>query len=66
MKKTILNLGRTLNKTDQKTISGGLRHYLGNECNTNSDCPPDNDDEIIKCCSGTCIYLNQNAVGIVC
>lgn len=63
MKKSILNLGKALNRAEQREVSGELRHYLGNECNTNADCPP-GDHEIIKCCSGNCIYLNQNAVGI--
>jgi hypothetical protein len=65
MKKQILNLGKSLDKAAQKTISGGLRHYLGNECITASDCQLSS-HEIKKCCLGTCIYLNQNATGIIC
>lgn len=35
MKKAILNLGKVLNKTEQKNISGG---FSSQRCNTNSDC----------------------------
>ncbi len=35
MKKTILNLGKVLSKTQQKSINGG--RYT--ECNSDSDCP---------------------------
>jgi len=61
--KNLKNLGIALTKAEQKTINGGLRFYLGNECNTNANCPQGEHD-IVKCCFGTCVYLNQNAVGI--
>ncbi|CAL2103747.1 hypothetical protein [Tenacibaculum sp. 190130A14a] len=37
MKKSILNLGKSLNKNEQKQIAGGKRR-----CETVSDCPPNN------------------------
>ena len=37
MKKTILNLGNPLNKTEQKSISGGARYYYP-ICECTSDC----------------------------
>ncbi len=35
MKNQILNLGKALNKVEQKLVSGGFRSQ---RCNTNSDC----------------------------
>ncbi len=45
MKKSILNLGRTLNKVEQKTINGGM-HFTtcnyseggGGECGPTAEC----------------------------
>jgi hypothetical protein len=36
MKKSILNIGKALNKIEQKSINGG---GFGGSCNTNEDCP---------------------------
>lgn len=63
--KKLKSLGYALTKAEQKTINGSLRHFLGNECNTSFDCPEGPWDNIL-CCSGTCVYLNQNAQGIHC
>ncbi|WP_299104806.1 hypothetical protein [uncultured Tenacibaculum sp.] len=56
MKKTILNLGTSISKNEQKEIKGGLRHFLGNECNTDYDCLLIAEQGSgVKCCSGSCI-----------
>mgnify|MGYP006939817721 CR=1 FL=1 len=36
MKKQILNIGKVLNKVEQKVINGGRP----NECTSNGECPP--------------------------
>jgi hypothetical protein len=60
MKKTILNLGTSISKNEQKEINGGLRHYSGNECNTDSDCLLVAEEGFaVKCCSGTCISTSS-------
>ena len=53
MKKSILNLGKALNKAEQQTINGGNGGY----CRTNKDCytkylgPGD-----VGCVNGRCFY----------
>ena len=45
MKKQILNLGKALNKAEQKEINGGVARF----CVCDSDCGSGN-----HCCSGRC------------
>jgi Cys-rich repeat protein len=57
MKKSILNLGKALNKTEQKSINGGKR--LAPECISDSDC---NNGEPVVCSNGykvVCSNSNQ-------
>ncbi|MCF2875524.1 MULTISPECIES: hypothetical protein [unclassified Tenacibaculum] len=49
MKKSILNLGKALNKADQKAINGGM---FGNECPCSSD--------YIVYSDGSCSYVSNN------
>ena len=51
MKKQILNLGKALNKAEQKQINGG---YMP-ECYTNEDC---NQGEVCHLSSATCFDPN--------
>ena len=48
MKKQILNIGKTLNKVEQKSILGGL----GSIAECSSDCPGDEDP--VKCDGPSC------------
>ncbi|CAL2089769.1 WAP-type (Whey Acidic protein) with four-disulfide core [Tenacibaculum sp. 190524A02b] len=46
MKKSILNLGKALNKADQKNVNGGMGKY----CESHSDCRWP-----MGCCMGLCM-----------
>ncbi|MDC1162274.1 hypothetical protein OAT18_02410 [Tenacibaculum sp.] len=55
MKKSILNLGKALNRAEQQEITGGKVY----RCNTNPDCPPSPNG----CCIGTgsrCFITDNN------
>ncbi|MDP2541210.1 hypothetical protein MK851_07275 [Tenacibaculum sp. 1B UA] len=56
MKKSILNLGTSLNKTKQKAIKGG---NTGTFCYTFRDCGPDED-----CCHGEC-FNSKIAIDLI-
>lgn len=55
MTKSILNLGKALNKTEQKTINGGV--FGG--CTTDSDCrrSPLYQGGPVACTAGRCSFL---------
>jgi hypothetical protein len=50
MKKSILNLGKALNKAEQKLINGGYKAGMCKDtCQSNADCGP-----MRECFTGTC------------
>ncbi|MEO9571153.1 MAG: hypothetical protein ABJH82_12490 [Polaribacter sp.] len=57
MKKQILNIGKALNKAEQKSINGGIGGgpFFGENCDTSHDCNFTNTVPSV-CCSGICIY----------
>ncbi len=54
MKKSILNLGKSLNKNDQRKINGGLRTYYCNEGGR----------ALVACMSGRLLGYCRGPVGI--
>lgn len=62
MLKNISNLGKALNKAEQKSIEGGIRDFQG--CQTNSDC---GDSQYDFCTStGKCAYCPPHNNEAVC
>ena len=54
MKKSILNLGKALNKVEQKEINGGKR--LAPQCSSDSDCNPGGQ---VECSNGYKVICND-------
>lgn len=55
MKKQFLNLGKALNKAEQKEINGGTP-YGELSCSSNEDCKP------YECCADkSCIHVSRPA-----
>ncbi len=63
MKKQILNLGKALNKAEQKSISGGGNKCLvypswsGQYCSSDQNCETELPYEIGRCINGCCIIF---------
>ena len=54
MKKSILNLGKALNRADLKEIHGGVG-FGEFGCNSDLDCNSDR----LRCCAGVCLSFDS-------
>jgi len=62
MKKSILNLGKALNKAEQKEIKGSrtsICHTIGRECKYDYNCGPHHLSCYMKCVQSTCVLLGM-------
>jgi len=57
MKNSILNLGKALNKAEQKEINGGLQYNTIIKCVTSGNCNAAlYGESVVACVNGRCIF----------